>query len=98
LEDFGSSPLGYLQILLYFPFVLDFRTFLSVDYIYSVYPCLVETLRGSILLLWSFHTLFSFVPLRQKWGVYVSFWTGPCILTGQVIFVPEWLKGEFVSL
>jgi hypothetical protein len=33
LEDLCSSLLGHLQTLLYFPIVLDFRTFLSVDII-----------------------------------------------------------------
>jgi hypothetical protein len=36
--------------------------------------------------------------LRQKGGVYVSFWTGNVFLTGLVIFVPEWTNGEFVSI
>jgi len=40
---FCSSLLGHLKTLLYFPFVLDYKTFLSVDFIYSVYPCPVET-------------------------------------------------------
>jgi hypothetical protein len=34
----------------------------------------------------------------QKGGVYVSFWTGNVFLTGLVIFVLEWPKGEFVSI
>jgi hypothetical protein len=33
LEDFCSSLLGHLQTFLYFPIVLDFRTFLFVDII-----------------------------------------------------------------
>jgi hypothetical protein len=33
LEDFCSSLLGHLQTFLYFPIVLDFRKFLSVDII-----------------------------------------------------------------
>jgi hypothetical protein len=36
--------------------------------------------------------------LRQKGGVYVSFWTDNVFLTGLEIFVPEWPKGEFVSI
>jgi hypothetical protein len=38
MEDFCSSFWGHLQTLLYFPIVLDFRNFLSVDFIYSVLP------------------------------------------------------------
>jgi hypothetical protein len=65
---FCSSLLGHLQTLLYFPFVLDYRTFLSMDFIYSVYPCPIETSRGSILLLWSFYTLFTLCPFETKQG------------------------------
>jgi hypothetical protein len=74
LEDFYSSLLGHLQTLLYFPIVLDFRTFFSVHFVYSVNPCPIKTSRGSILLLWSFYTLFTLCPFEtKKWGVYVSF-------------------------
>jgi uncharacterized membrane protein len=97
LEDFCSSLLGHLQTLLYFPFVLDYITFLSVDFIYSVYPCPVETSRGNILLLWSFYTLFTLCPFETKRGSIFLIRTGIVFLTGQVIFVPEWPKGEFVS-
>jgi hypothetical protein len=41
-----------------------------------------------------------FYPLSicdKKRGV-IFIWTGIVFLTGQVIFVPEWPKGEFVSL
>jgi hypothetical protein len=38
LENFCSSLLGHLQTLLYFPTVLDFRTFLSVDIVTLFYP------------------------------------------------------------
>jgi hypothetical protein len=38
-----------------------------------------------------------FVPLRQKWRVYVSFWTINVFLTGLVNFLQEWPNGEFVS-
>jgi hypothetical protein len=33
-----------------------------------------------------------------KRGSNFYFWTGIVFLTGQVIFVPEWPNGEFVSL
>jgi hypothetical protein len=64
--------LGHLQTLLYFPSVLDFRMSLSVDFVYSIYPCSVETSRESILLMWSFYTLFTLCPFETKRGVYVS--------------------------
>jgi predicted membrane channel-forming protein YqfA (hemolysin III family) len=68
-----------------------------VDFIYSVYPCLVKPSRGSILLLWSFYTLFTLCPFETKRGSICLIWTGIVFLTGQVIFVPEWPKGEFIS-
>jgi hypothetical protein len=98
LEDFCSSRLGHLQTLLYFPFILDYRTFFSVDFIYSVYPCPVETSRGSILLLWPLYILFTLCPFETKRVSISLIWTGIVFLTGQVIFVLEWPKGEFVSL
>jgi hypothetical protein len=39
---FCSSLLDHLETLLYFPFVLDYRTFLSVDFIYSVFLVLLR--------------------------------------------------------
>jgi hypothetical protein len=65
-----------------------------VDFVYSIYPCPVETSRESILLLWSSYTLFTLCPFETKMGEYVSFWTGNVFLTGVVIFVPEWPKGK----
>jgi hypothetical protein len=41
---------------------------LSVDFIYSVYPCSVEISRGSILILWSVYTLFTICPFETKMG------------------------------
>jgi hypothetical protein len=45
------------------------------------------------LLLW-----FTLCPFETKRESNFYFWTGIVFLTGQVIFVPEWTKGEFVSL
>jgi hypothetical protein len=44
-----------------------------------------------------YYSILPFVPLSQKRGV-IFIWTGIVFLTGQVIFVPEWPKGEFVGL
>jgi hypothetical protein len=93
LEDFCSSLLGYLQTLLYSPIVLDFRTFLSMDIIYSLYPCPVETSRESILVLWTFYTLFTLCPFETKKGEYVAFWTGNVFLTRSSDFCPRMAKG-----
>jgi uncharacterized membrane protein len=75
LEDFFSSLFGHLQTLLFLPFVLDYRKFLCVDFIYSVYTCPVETSRGVFYYCGLFILCLPLVPLRQKWGVYV--WFGP---------------------
>jgi predicted membrane channel-forming protein YqfA (hemolysin III family) len=45
-----------------------------------------------------FITLFYPLSLCDKKGNNFYFWTGIVFSTGQVIFVPEWPKGEFVSL
>jgi hypothetical protein len=49
--------------------------------------------------LWFFsYILFTFVLLRQKWGVFFIFGPGMYFQTDQVIFIPEWPNGEFVSI
>jgi hypothetical protein len=73
---FCCSLVGHLQTLLYFPFVLDYRTFFPVDFMYYVYPCPVETSRGSILLLWSIYTLFTHCPFETKRGSICLIWFG----------------------
>jgi hypothetical protein len=45
-----------------------------------------------------YYSILPFVPLRQKGGVIFIFQPGKYFKTGQVIFVPEWPKGEFVSI
>jgi len=94
---FSSSLVGYLQTLLSVPFVLDYRTFLSMDFIYYVYPCPVETSRGSILLLWSFYTLFTLCPFETKRGSICLIWIGIVFLTRSSDFCPRMAKEEFVS-
>jgi hypothetical protein len=42
-------------------------------------------------------TLFYPLSLCDKKVEYFLIWTGIVFLTGQVIFVPEWPKGELVS-
>jgi hypothetical protein len=41
---------------------------------------------------------FALCPFEKKRGSNFYFWTRIVFLTGQVIFVPEWPKGEFVIL
>jgi hypothetical protein len=48
-----------------------------------------------------FFFLYSFLPfflLRQKGGVFFGFGLGMYFKIGQVIFIPKWPKGKFVSL
>jgi hypothetical protein len=77
---------SYLQILeLYLGLFLD-----------TIFPCSVETLKGSI---YGFsHTLFTLCHFETKRGSIFCFWTKIVFLTGQVIFVIERPKWEFVSL
>jgi hypothetical protein len=63
-----SNLLGLLQTLLYFPFVLDFRTFLFVDCKYYVYPCPVVTSRGSIFMAVVFILYFTLCHFVKKMG------------------------------
>jgi hypothetical protein len=93
LEDLCSSLLGHLQTLLYFPIVLDFRMFLSVDFIYFVYPCLVETSRGSIFITMVFLILcFTLCPFETKRGsIFYLDWE--CISNRSSDFCPRMAKG-----
>jgi hypothetical protein len=45
-----------------------------------------------------YYSVLPFVPLGQKGGVILIFGPRMYFQTGQVIFVPEWPKGEFVSI
>jgi hypothetical protein len=44
------------------------------------------------------NTLFTLCPFETKRRSIFYFWTGNVFPTGQVFFVPEWPKGEFVSI
>jgi hypothetical protein len=59
--------------LLQFPFCSDFGNVFGF-YLYSVYPCIVETLRGSIC---GFsNTLFTLCPFETKRGTIFIFGPG----------------------
>jgi hypothetical protein len=85
----GGFLLGHLQTLLYCPSVLDFRTSLFVDFVYYVYPCSVETSRGSILLLWSFYTLFTLCPFKTKNGEYMLVLDRECVFNPIKYFLSQ---------
>jgi hypothetical protein len=66
---FCSSLSGHLQTLLYFPIVLDFRTFLSVDNITLFTLVLLKPLREVIFHVFDFFiTLFYPLSLYDKKG------------------------------
>jgi hypothetical protein len=66
---------------------------------YSVSRVLLRPLGGVIFMTVGFYySILPFVPLSQKWGVIFISGPGMYSQTGQVIFVPEWPKGEFVSI
>jgi hypothetical protein len=46
----------------------------------------------------SLNTIFTFCPFETKSGSILYFGPGMYFQTGQVIFVTEWPKGEFVSI
>jgi hypothetical protein len=98
LEDFYSSLLGHLQTFLYSPIALDFKKFLSVDII-TLFTLVLLRHWGGVIVVWFFSLLcFTLCPFVTKRGS--NFWFGLRMYfqTGQVIFVPEWPKGEFVSI
>jgi hypothetical protein len=71
LDLSGSAGFGTRRIFFvphFWATCLDYKTFLFMDFVYFVYPCPVETSRGSILLLWSFYTLFTLCPFETKMG------------------------------
>jgi hypothetical protein len=79
--------------------LLYFSTFVKLlDFITLFTLVLLRLLGGVFFFVVDFYySILPFVPLSQKRGV-IFIWTGIVFLTGQVIFVPEWPKGEFVGL
>jgi hypothetical protein len=67
-EDLCSSLLGHLQTLLYFPIVLDFRTFLSMDIITLFTLFLLRHLRGVIFVQFFLLLCFTLCPFVTKRG------------------------------
>jgi len=79
--------------------MLFFATLVKLlDYIILFTLVLLRPLGGVIFDVVIFITMFYPLSLSDKKGSNFYFWTRIVILTGQVIFVPEWPKGEFVSL
>jgi hypothetical protein len=86
LEDLCSSLLGHLQTLLYFPIVLDFRTFFSVDII-TLFTLVVQRHLGGVFF---FH--YSILPFVTKMGVIVDL-DRDCIFNRSSDFCPRMAKG-----
>jgi hypothetical protein len=69
---------------------------------YRHYPTTIRSIASGIIIeVEKIHISLSilylpFVPLRQKWGVYISFWTGNVFLTGLVIFVQNGQRGSLL--
>jgi hypothetical protein len=59
---FGSSLLGHLQTLLYFPIILDFRTFLSVD-IVTLFTLVLLRYLGGVIFRFYYYSVLPFVLL-----------------------------------
>jgi hypothetical protein len=97
LEDFCSSLLGHLQTLLYFPIVLDFRTFLSMDII-TLFTFVLLRHLGGVIFVWFFFLLcFTLCPFVTKRGS--NFYLDrDYIFNRPSDFCPRMAKGEFVSL
>jgi hypothetical protein len=74
LEDFCSSLLGHLQTFLYFPIVLDFRKFMSMDII-TLFTLVLLRPLGGVIVVWFFSLLyFTLCPFATKRGS--NFWFG----------------------
>jgi hypothetical protein len=58
-----------------------------MDFMYSVYPCSVETSKGSILVLWSFYTPFSLCPFETKRGGLLVFYIGYILDKTKTLYV-----------
>jgi hypothetical protein len=70
-----------------------------LDLYYFVSRVLLRPLGGVIFIsVGCFITQFTLCPLMTKRGSNFYFGPGMYFRTGQVIFVPEWPKGEFVSI
>jgi len=66
---------------------------------YSVSRVLLRPLGGEIFIsVDCFITLFTICPFVTKMGSNFYFGPGMYFQAGQVIFIPEWPKGEFVSI
>jgi hypothetical protein len=70
-----------------------------VEYITLFTLVLLRPIGGVIFGMFDFYYyVLPFVPLWQKGGVIFDLDRDCIFKTGQVIFVPEWPKSEFVSL
>jgi uncharacterized membrane protein YgdD (TMEM256/DUF423 family) len=90
----------FLLLCLFESFVLYFETLVKLlDNITLFTLVLLRPIGGVIFwYVWFLLLYFTHCPFVTQRGSNFYFWTGIVFLTGQVIFVPEWSNGEFVSL
>jgi len=89
--DFSATSKLFSIFLLF----LDFRTY-CLWIFYTLFTLILLRHQGGVFDGFSILCL-PFVLLRQKGGVFFVLDWESIFKTGQVIFVPEWPKGEFVS-
>jgi hypothetical protein len=65
---------------------------------YGAFYKFLFPLDFEIVFVYGFSTLFTLCPFETKRGSIFCFGPGMYFQTGQVFFVPEWPKGEFVSI
>jgi hypothetical protein len=93
LEDLCSSLLGHLQTFLYFPIVLDFRNFMSMDII-TLFTLVLLRLLGGVIVVWFFLLLsFTLCPFVTKKESNFYFWTGNVFPNRLSDFCPRMAKG-----
>jgi hypothetical protein len=66
IVDLFGVMMAYFEIIFIVFLFTIFVNFYTLDFIYFVYPCPAETLRGSNFLLVFLYFLLPFVLLRQK--------------------------------
>jgi len=84
------------QFLLLFLFWIFVNFYNSIFYLFCL-PLSFWDIKGEYFIA-GFYTIFTLCPFETKIGSIFCFGRECIFKTSQVIFVPEWPKGEFVSL
>jgi len=68
---FGVLLVFILRHFFLFSCFIIWKNFITLGFIYSFYPCPIETLNESNFICWFFfYFVLPFVLLRQKWRVF----------------------------